>query len=77
MKKIATALAAVLCLAVATPAVLACPQHEDKATNDKAESTEPQTAEKDKAKKDTAKAKKDTAKKDGVAPKDDGKVSRK
>lgn len=76
MKKIATAIAATLAFAVATPVVLACP-HEDKAVGDKAEKQEPQTADKDKAKKD-APAKKDTGKKDtATTPKtDDGKVSR-
>ena len=81
MKKIASLLALALSLAVATPAVLACP-HEEKAVNDKAEKQEPQTADKDKDKTksktgDTVK-KDDTAKKDTTAPKADaGKVSRK
>lgn len=76
MKKIVSAVAAVLCLAVATPAVLACP-HEDKAVGDKTEKQEPQTADKDKAKdKADDTAKKDTTKKDTTAPKTDaGKVS--
>jgi hypothetical protein len=80
MKKLTTAFAAVLALAIATPAVLACP-HEEKAQADKKQ--EPQTAEQGKAKTekkaDTTPAAKDTAKKDtAAAPKaDGGKVSSK
>ncbi len=79
MKTLTAAFAAVLALAVATPAVLACP-HEDKAAAEKKQ--EPQTADKtkaDKAEKKDDTAKKDTAKKDtAAAPKaDSGKVSSK